>query len=319
MPAPSSPSTFQRPDLGLSFEEFDLRASMQGFVANRVLPFLSVARQTASFSKVTLESLLRDVRTARMSGAGYNRQDWEFEQDSYATEEHGEEEVLDDRERSIYSYTIDFERIASLRALDAVLRAREKRVADLIFNASTFSVNNVTNEWSKAASATPVQDVKDGITSFKSNTGMLPNAIIFNDEVMRNLTQCEEILDRIKYSGVDDPKQITPQMLAALFDLQMVITPSAVRNSANPGQAATIADLWDDEYAMLCRIPTTQDLREPCLGRTFHWTGDGSSEGGTVEMYREERVRGDVVRVRQDTHEKLIYTAMGYLMGNITE
>jgi hypothetical protein len=108
-------------------------------------------------------------------------------------------------------------------------------------------------------------------------------------------------------------------MLAALFDLQYVIVPNAMRNSANQGQNVVFADIWDDEYAFLCRIAQSNDLREPCLGRTFHFTGDGSSEGGTVEMYRDESKRSDIIRCRIDLHEKVIYTAMGYLMSNITE
>ena len=321
MPAPSS-TTFQRPDLGQSFEEFDLLASMQGFVGFRVLPLFPVARQTANFSKVPVEALLQERRTNRASGSGYNRQDYEFEQDNYACQEHGAEEVIDDRERAIYAYTIDFERIAAMRALDAVLRNTERRIAAEAFSTTNFTgplTAAVGTEWSKGATATPIDDVKDAITAFKANCGMLPNAIIFNDEVMRNLTLSDQIIDRVKYSGLDDPKKITSSMLAALFDLQQVIVPNAMRNSALQGQAVAFADIWDDEYALLLRVCTTNDLREPCLGRTFHFTGDGSSEGGTVEMYRDESRRSDIIRARLDLDEKVIYTAMGYLMSNITE
>lgn len=319
MPAPSSPSTFSRPDLGMAFEEFDLLASQQGFIGAQVLPVMNVALQTANFSKIKVKSLLTERNTLRAPGGGYSRQDWEFEQDSYATKEYGAEEVLDDRERAIYAYTIDFERIASMRAMDAVMRDYEKRVAAAVFAPATFTPVPVTTEWSKS-NATPVADVLANTTTFKSQMGMLPNALIFNDKVLRNLQTNEEIIDRLKYSGIDDPKKVTLQMLAALFNLQYIIVPNAMRNSANSGQATpTFSDIWDDEYAMLCRIATTQDLKEPCLGRTFHFTGDGSSLGGTVETYRHEPNRADILRVRHDVQEKILYTAAGLLMSNITE
>lgn len=318
MPGPSSPSTFSRPDLGMAFEEFDLLASQQGFIGTKILPVMNVALQTAVFSKIKVKSLLTERDTLRAPGGGYSRQTWEFDQDSFATKEYGAEEVLDDRERAIYAYTIDFERIASMRAMDAVLRDYEKRVAAAVFNAVTFTPSAVTTEWSNPAS-TPVQDVLTRITTFKGQMGMLPNALVFNDKVLRNLQTNEEILDRLKYSGIDDPKNVTLQMLAALFNLQYIIVPNAMRNSANPGQAAAVfSDIWDDEYALLCRIATSQDLKEPCLGRTFHFTGDGSSLGGTVETYRHEPNRSDIMRVRHDVQEKLLYTAAGLLMSNIT-
>ena len=39
--------------------------------------------------------------------------------------------------------------------------------------------------------------------------------------------------------------------------------------------------------------------------------------GGTVETYRDETIRGDVVRVRHDTDERIIYTELGHLLTSI--
>lgn len=318
MPAPTTPSSFQRPDLGQSFEEFDLAAAMQGFIGLQVLPTFSAQRQTANFSKVKVAALLAERDTTRASGGGYSRQEYEFEQDSYACVEHGAEEILDDRERAIYSYTIDFERINAMRAVDAVIRNQERRIANAVFNATTFTAHPVTTEWSSPSGSTPVDDVMAAINAFKLQSGMMPNALIFNDQVMRNLQRCDQIIDQVKYSGIDDPKKITRQMLAALFNVDQIIVPNTMRNTANQGQAAAFGNIWSSEYVMLARVATSQDLREPCLGRTFHFTGDGSSEGGTIEQYRDEKVRSDIMRCRVDVHEKIIYTAMGYLMSNIT-
>ena len=69
---------------------------------------------------------------------------------------------------------------------------------------------------------------------------------------------------------------------------------------------------------MVCRIATDSDIKSPCIGRTLHWAEDGSEIGGTVETYRDESVRGDVVRVRHQTDEKMLYTQAGHLLSNIT-
>jgi hypothetical protein len=81
---------------------------------------------------------------------------------------------------------------------------------------------------------------------------------------------------------------------------------------------------------MLTKISSSMDLTEPCIGRTFLWTEE-SGGGHIVESYREEEIRGDVVRVRHDTGEALIAsrdsdltiksnlsTACSYLFDNIT-
>lgn len=318
MPSPSS-TAFIRPDLMDSFHEFDLMASMQGFIGPQVLPFFPTQLQAGQFSLLPVEALLAERNTRRASGAHYARQPWEFEQASFATQEYGAEELLDDRERAMYAYAFDFEQINAMRAMDAVLRAYEKRVADATFNASTFTTTAVGTEWDIPSSATPVDDVLTEITAFKNAAGVLPNAVIMNDKVLRNLQRNDQIIDRLKYSGIDDPKKVTTQALAALWGVERVIVPNAMRNSANPGQTVSFSDIWDDEYVAVARLCMSQDLREPGFGRTFHWVGDGSSVGGTVEMYRDESRRSNVVRVRIDVQEKVLYTRMLRLLSNITQ
>jgi hypothetical protein len=65
---------------------------------------------------------------------------------------------------------------------------------------------------------------------------------------------------------------------------------------------------------MVCKVATGQDFREPCIGRTFHWAGDGSGIDGTIESYRDETVRGDVIRVRHDVDEIVLYKQAGHLL-----
>jgi hypothetical protein len=97
-----------------------------------------------------------------------------------------------------------------------------------------------------------------------------------------------------------------------------IIVNGGAKNTAKEGQSVTFDKLWSDEYAMVCRVATTSDPREPCIARTFHWDEDGSSIGGTVETYRDERIRGDVVRVRHETDEFVMYKELGHLLYNVT-
>jgi len=62
MPSPSAPATFNRPDLGLHFEEFDVMASQAGFIGPKLMPTFPASLQTASFSKITVASLLEDFK-----------------------------------------------------------------------------------------------------------------------------------------------------------------------------------------------------------------------------------------------------------------
>lgn len=322
MPTPSSSLATLRPDLA-SFFEFDLEAEKAGFVASQVFPVVDVASQAGNFGKIPLEELLQERSTERAPGSGYSRGNFKFEPATYACVEHGAEEPVDDRQAEMYAEYFDAEVIATARAYGAVLRNAEKRVADAVFNATTFSsyTTAITNEWDDTTNAVPLTDVEAAVQSIYDASGLWANALVINRKVFRNLRNCDQVIERINSAGAGSPSKasdVTTQMLAEVFDLPYIIVAGSSRNSAKEGQAATPTQIWSDEYAMVCRVATGQDMREPCLGRTFHWSQDGSSIGGTVESYRDETVRGDVIRVRHDVDEVVLYAAAGHLLSNVT-
>jgi len=76
---------------------------------------------------------------------------------------------------------------------------------------------------------------------------------------------------------------------------------------------------------MVARVAETDDPREPCIGRTFMWAGDGPGAPGTgeeiavlVEEYREESRRGSVLRARNDRDIELMYPQAGCLITGLS-
>lgn len=287
---------------------------------------MDVASQAGTFGKIPLEELLKNVDTKRNSKGGYAQTDWNFTTDSYATEEHGAESKIDDREAKMYADYFQLEQISTMRAFSIVLRNAEKRVADAVFGATWSSggaglTTTVTNEWDDFVNAVPITDIEAAVSKVYDGSGLWANALVINRRVFRNLRNCEQIIERINSSGAGNPSKasdVTEQMLAAVFDLQHIIVAGASRNSAAEGQTATPAQIWSSEYAMVCKVADSNDMHEPCIGRTFHWSEDGSQIGGTVEKYRDETVRADKVRVRHETTEKLLYAQAGHLLSNVT-
>lgn len=323
MPSPQTSLATQRPDLAESFMEFDLAMDAAGFISNRVFPTVDVAKQSGNYGRIPVEQLLQQRDTKRAPGSGYARGNFTFDDASYACEEHGAEEPIDDREAAMYADYFDAELIASQRAFSAVLRNGEQRVASAVFNATTWASHTtaVTNEWDDATNAVPLTDVEAAVQSIYDASGLWANALIINRKVFRNLRNCDQIIDRINSAGAGNPSKasdVTVEMLAQAFDLDNIIVAGASKNSANEGQSASIGQIWSGEYAMVCKIATSSDFREPCIGRCFHWSEDGSAIGGTVETYRDETVRADVVRVRHDVDEIVLYTEAGHLLSNIT-
>lgn len=321
MASPSKSLATLRPDLGGTFTEFDLAMSRQGFIGLRIMPVFEANLQASPFGKVTLESLLRSLPTTRAPGSGYNRDAWEFEDDSYATHEHGFEGVVDDRESQMYKFLLEHELITAERTRDVVIRNMEIRIADKLQDSATYTPTTVTNEWNDLTNATPVDDVEGRIQALWDK-GIIANALVISRKVFRALRRADQVIDLLKSDGAGqsvEPGNVTINMLKQVFDLEHILVGNGMENTANAGQDASISSIWSDEYASVMRVAETNDIQEPAWGRTFHWADDGSSIGTAMESYREENVRGDVIRARMDTDEKVLYEEAHELLDNITD
>ena len=302
-----------------------MESENQGYIAADVFPVIDVQSASGNFGKIPLEQLLQQRETRRSPGSGYSRSQWTFTPATYATYEHGAEEPVDDNEARMYAEYFQAEQISTLRAFSAVLRNAEQRVADAVFNTTTWTGSSlttaITHEWDDATNAVPLTDVEAAVQKIYDNSGLWANALIINRKVFRNLRNNDQIIERINASGAGSPSKatdVTTQMLSAVFDLPNIIVAGTSKNGAKEGQAASPTQIWSGEYAMVCKIASGPDMRDPCIGRTFHWSQDGSSIGGTVESYRDETVRGDVIRVRHQVAEVVLYPEAGHLLSNVT-
>ncbi len=322
MPNPSSSLATLRPDLAASFEAFDIEADKLGYVARKVFPTVDVASQAGNFGKIPLAQLLQNRDTKRSPGSGYARGNFKFDTSTYSCEEHGAEEPVDDREAKMYAEYFDAELIATQRAYNAVLKNAEQRVADSVFNTTTWTGASLTTDvsgtpWATIASAVPLTNVEAAVQKVYDNSGLWCNAMVINKKVFRNLRNTSQVIDRVASAGAGNrnlASDITVQMLCEAFDLDYIIVAGGSKNTAAEGQTATPGQIWSSTYAMICKVATGADFREPCIGRTFHWSADGSSIDGAIETYRDETVRGDVVRVRHDVDEIVLYPQAGHLL-----
>lgn len=324
MPHPSASLATLRPDLGASFEEFDLAMDRLGFIGLQVLPVIEVNVKAGTYGSIPIEELLRDTETQRAPGAKYNQVDWQFETKTFACKENGIKVPVDDNNAQALRDYFDAEMVSAGIARDRVLRNHEKRVAAAVFNTTTFTgaalTTAVGTPWSTIASATPVSDVEAAVRKVYANSGIWPNAIVMSRTTFRNCRNCADVIARVNSSGAGSASKasdITPEMLAAVFDLKRVIVAGSSKNTAKQGQAASLASIWANTMAMVCRVAETNNIAEPCLGRTFHWGADGSSIGATMESYRDEDARADMIRARQDTDEKIIEANFGHLLTSV--
>lgn len=313
-------SAIYRPDLGQAVVEFVETAQM-GYVGLKVMPIFKTRTQSGSYPVIPKEALLKLEKTDRRPRGAYNRGSLEWERGQFATGEQGWEEPVDDTERKLLDQEAPgvADLVATERAMNYIMRGQENRIASTIFNASNFTANAVTTEWDTAASCTPIDDVAAGISAFRKQCGMFPDALVLPWDNYVSAKNCDQVVDRIKYTfpGIDIAN-LGPRLLAQALGVPDVWVAGAIYDSTGEGLDSTIADIWSNEYGALIKTNASMDIKAPCVGRTFLWTED-SPEQAITEEYREENIRSDVYRVRHNVGEVLCQSknTSGSVVSNI--
>ncbi len=329
MPSPKSELTNLRPELA-TFMQLDTEMSRRGYVGTRLLPAFPVMKASGDFGVIKLASLLasKDADTKRTSKGGYNRGDYEFEERSFKTKEHGWEEPVDEREEALYEDYFDLEEIATVRAWEHVLAGLEERIlnkvlADTVTAGYTAASGGV---WTTPATATPIDDVFAAQEAVWARTGMWPRTVAMSRRNFRALRRTKQVKDEVASNGAGSSqaqKNITVEMLKEVLDVDEIIIGDAVKNTLNQAQSATIASSFPDDQIVVTRTATSNDFKEPCLGRLFHWGGDGSridgagSMPGVVEDYEEPQTRKNIIRVRNETDEFILYGEMAQVVTGV--
>lgn len=316
---PRSREAIVRPDLGTLAYEFSLSAAQQGFIGQLVLPGFMTRLQSAKYPVIPAEAILEVSDTQRAPRSAYARGDWEFDWEDYSCKENGWEEPLDDTEAAMFRDYFDAEVVAVQRAVLMVLRSQERRVAAKVMNTSTFENAAAAKAWNSYADADPLADVEKAKEYFRYSVGLKPNALVMDEDVLRHISMCEAVMERVKYTSPNAIRgQLTIEQLKAYFGVENIVVAGAVFNSAKKGKPKKIEAIWPKDKVLLARLSSgEQDLKEPSLGRTFIWEEDAPGILVT-EQYREEQTRSDVYRVRQNTDECIQFAGAGYILTGVT-
>jgi hypothetical protein len=340
----SNPSTaIQRTDLAMSRNEFSAYLNRKKFIGHLVFPFLAVGLQNSEFRVLPAEALITPIEdTERKMKAGYNRDDYEWDTDSYATVEHGVEEVVDDRELLLYG-EFNAEDISRERAVNRIAQRYEYLAAAAAFDTAYFTGNYTIDvdatvdlgrsgaKWSVKASADPVADLDVARDQFITNCGHAPNALVLEETDLRYCLRTDRIENLVKYTGTLDMmtiRKLVPQLQEVFRLDKVIIAESPVKNTAGRGQTPTFSRMWGTGKGLLCRIDDgpSLDTIEPSLGRTIAWSpetgslpgADSDGIGVFVEEYREEARRGGVIRARTDYIIKRLHKPAGLLLTNLS-
>jgi hypothetical protein len=291
------------------------------FVADKVFPPVPVAMSSSFYWQYPRGYFFRDEVGPRPMG-GYSRSvGYKLNKGTYLCEEEALSALLDDRERSNATPPHDPERSKIRLITSQHMIHRDKRWAAAYFKAGVWTTDltgvaaapgaNQFLQWNLSTSS-PIKEIKTRKRAVGQLTGYEPNVLVLGSDVEIALENHPDIIDRIKYTqrGV-----LTRELLAALFDVDRVLVPLGVQNTADEGQADAFSFILNTKAALLVYAAPEPEMDAPSGGYTFAWSGLLGPNAFQTLMAawrgRDERAHSDWFEVRTAYDFQIVAADLG--------
>jgi len=235
---------------------------------------------------------------------------------SYILAQHSLKDYVSDRDAENYD-------ISDLRAdtveylTDKILLRMEYEVAQLFVNQT--STGNTNASWSLAVSlssaqqwsldtvtSNPIPQMDTAATVVLENSGQVVNYAMLPHRCLIAAKNHTSVIDRIKYTSAD----ITPAMIAGLFDVPQLLVGKAVYDTAQEGLAATITPLWGDNVFVGYK-PAKASPMAPSAGYIF------KNNLPMTKRWRVEERQSEAIEVNVHFQAKVVSSLSGYLLKDV--
>jgi hypothetical protein len=278
------------------------------FIGTEVMPVYSSDVKSGAYLKLNIgdsETLNDDVLKIA-AGAGYPRTSRRFTSDSFDAIEYGLEEVLPDSNRRDLDRFFDTEVNIAGMLLRQIQISHEARVASAAFASNGLTAISATAAYTEANITS--FDVPGDVASAKlelAKFGVLPNTLIMSMPLFERIRRSAKVQNQ--FFGIvpsDQSRLLSEGEVAAAVGVDRVLVGRAPKNTAAKGQAYAGGFIWSNTYLALATT-SGGDFSGGGFGRTIVWAAD-SPVPFVSETYRDEARRANVLRVRQNSAEKVI-------------
>jgi hypothetical protein len=300
------------------------------FVADRIFPNIPVSKQSDRYYTYDRGMFNRDEMKVRAPGAESAGVEYTVDgTPNYFALPYAIHHDIPDQRRANSDSVLEPDMEATQIVTMKALIKREKLWAAKFFAGGIWTAGDIDGvaaapgagqvlHWSDAAS-NPIEDIRTGRTATLKSTGFEPNTLVIGQEVYDKLADHPDIIDRIKYGQTPgSPAMVTPQRLAALFEVERLFVMKSIENTAAEG-ATNVHAFIGGKKALLCYATPSPGLMIPTAGYTFSWTGylGAQAQGQRVSKFRMEHLKSDRVEMEMAFDQKLIAAELGYFFDTI--
>lgn len=272
-------------------------------IADLVLPRVTVNTQVFRYLKYALGDAFRlpDTLVGRKSAP--NQIDWGSSEETSQVQDHGLDTPVPNADIMAYQqaqqagagYVSQVDPLARATTLltGAVANRREKRVADLVFNAASYATANKTtlsgtSQWSDYTNSDPLPEIMTALDGMV----MRPNIGVMGRAVATKLRMHPKVCKAV-FGNNTDAGLVPLRALADQLELDEIVVGDAWIDTAAPGQASSIQRAWGKHCSFLYRNMQAGPEGGVTFGFTAQWADKvaGTIEDPDVGLRGGQRVR----------------------------
>lgn len=282
-------------------------------IADSVLPVTPVPTPEFRWTKYDLNAPFRipETRVGRKSRT--NAVETNATEETSSTEDYGLEYAVPQRDIDRQTDTFRPVEVATEWLAQLMALSREKRVADMVFNANLYPTANKetlsgTAQFSDFTNSDPLAKlltVMDGLI-------MRPNKIVMGNAVWSILRRHPKLV-RAYHGNEGGDGLITRQFLADQLEVQEILVGQGWANTANVGQTANVQQIWGKHILLIY----SDKLAGPQTGLTFGMTAQfGQVFAGRIADPHMGLRGGTIVRTGWEIKELAVAPWLGYFIQN---
>lgn len=288
------------------------------FIASRVFANVPVTSQGNLYRTYDRADWLRMEAQERAPGTPSAGGGWRMGSATYFARVYAVHKDLDDQTVANQDPDINLDRDATQWVTRQLMMKREALWVNGFFTTGVWGkdltgvaagpTGNQFLQWDQAT-ANPIRDIDNERLAMVTLTGYRPNKLVMGPAVFNALKQNAAILDRIKYTqrGV-----ITLELLASLFEVDEILVPYAMYNTAAEGAAASYSLFYGKSMLLVYAAPNP-GLMQPSGGYTFSWTGylGAGTEGNRIKRFRLESIASERIEGEMAFDMKVVANEVG--------
>lgn len=282
------------------------------YIADAVLPRVPVGVQSYKYNKFDKQESFNIPNTRVGRKSNVNEVEFTATEASSTCLDYGLDDVIPQADiNNARNTPYNPVSQATERLTDLVMLDREKRVSDLVFATATYG-SQVTTLSGTDQFSDPSSDPLETIMDTKDGMIMRPNLLIVGQAVYSQLIRHPKVVKAF-HGNAGDYGRANASFLAELFEVDRVLVGAAWRDTAKPGQTASITRLWGKHAALLRITPNAGTGQLPTFGFTAEW---GSRFSGSMNEQKVGLRGGTRVRVGESVDEAICAADFGWMIEN---